>query len=78
MEEIIGVSLFNGHGGAQISLEQAGFKIKKMFVSEIDNYTNKVNGICFPYSIQLGDVINVTIKMFGDLIPNVILGGSPC
>ena len=70
------LSTFNGFGCLWIAMEQAGIKVDKRYISEIDKYANKVNKYLYPDSIQLGDVT----KVDGYKLPKIDLltAGSPC
>lgn len=72
------VSLFNGMGCVWLALDKAGIKVNKRHSSEIDKYANIVNNANYPDTIQLGNILNLTAKDFGDLPIHIVAGGSPC
>jgi len=72
------VSLFNGMGCIWLALDKAGIKVNKRYSSEIDKYANKVNDVNYPDTIQLGNILNLSVKDFGDQPIHIVAGGSPC
>jgi len=76
MKEIVVLSLFNGLGTARLALEDAGFKIKKFYSSEINVPANKVASHNYPDTVQLGNIENW--KEWDIEQPDIILAGSPC
>jgi DNA (cytosine-5)-methyltransferase 1 len=55
------LDLFSGIGGFRLGLEQAGFKFKNSFHSEIDKYANQIYEKHFK-SKSLGDVKNIKVR----------------
>ena len=72
------LSLFNGMGCAWLAFDKAGIKVNKRYSSEIDKFASIVNNANYPDTIQLGNVLNVTLKDFGDSPIDIVVGGSPC
>lgn len=70
------LSLFDGMSCGQIALERAGIKIDNYYSSEIDKHAIKVTQHNYPNTIQLGDVLSITV----DNLPKIdlLIGGSPC
>lgn len=79
---MIGLSLFNGAGGAMMALDTLGVKVDKMYVSEIDKHANQASMLLFPEQIQLGDITKWTeweYKLGVDLATvDIIFAGFPC
>jgi len=73
---MIVLSLFDGMSCGQQALERAGIKVTNYYASEIDKYAIKVTMANYPYTIQLGSVVNVN----GYSLPKIdlLIGGSPC
>lgn len=74
-QEVI-LSLFGGLGGSRLSAEQAGLKVAKEYVSEVNKAAIKVYKTNFPDAIMVGDVRKLLAKDFVDV--TIITGGSPC
>lgn len=74
-QEVI-LSLFGGLGGSRLSAEQAGLKVAKEYVSEVNKAAIKVYKANYPDAIMVGDVRNLVAKDFVDV--TIITGGSPC
>jgi site-specific DNA-cytosine methylase len=74
-QEVI-LSLFGGLGGSRLSAENAGLKVSKEYVSEVNQSAIKVYQHNFPDIILVGDVRNLISKDFTDV--TLITGGSPC
>jgi site-specific DNA-cytosine methylase len=81
------LSLFDGLSCGQIALNRLGYTIAGYFASEIDKHAIKVTQANFPNTTQLGDVKDITVTAQGifvkgvqvsHLIPNLLIGGSPC
>lgn len=68
------LSLFDGMSCGQIALERAAVKIDKYYASEIKESALKLVATRYPHTIQLGDVRNVQLPGYIDLL----IGGSPC
>ncbi|MEO6301578.1 MAG: DNA (cytosine-5-)-methyltransferase [Bacteroidia bacterium] len=75
-KEIILLDLFSGTGGFAKGFEEAGFKIKQHYFSEIDKYAVANYQYNFKNSINLGDVTKINTKKIQR--PNIICFGSPC
>lgn len=75
-EEIVLLDLFSGIGGFSKGIEEAGFKIKTHYFSEIDNHAIANYKYNFKNAKYVGSVTNVR----GTDIerPNIITFGSPC
>ncbi|CAK0821597.1 unnamed protein product, partial [Prorocentrum cordatum] len=79
------VSLFDGIGGAAVSLVRAGFDIVGYMSSEVDKGARRVLRSRWPGLIELGPVEEIhdrqleALAMFQDRIVAVVVeGGSPC
>lgn len=70
------LSVFDGHSGLMISLEQAGFTIGTYYSSEIDKHAIKASNACYPNIIRLGDVRKISASQLPKI--DVFGGGSPC
>jgi DNA (cytosine-5)-methyltransferase 1 len=75
-KEIILLDLFSGTGGFAKGFEEAGFKIKQHYFSEIDKYAVANYQHNFKNAINLGDVTKINTKKIQR--PNIICFGSPC
>lgn len=87
IEDINVVSLFNGHSGGNISLDEAGITYKNYYSSEVDKHALKMEKHLYPNNIQMGNVKNVYYKdgvlttdngIFNVGKIGILLGGSPC
>lgn len=79
--------MFDGISCGQLALERAGFKVKKYYSSEIDEYAIKATQKNYPNTIQIGDIQNISydngVLKNNDAIYNsgkidLLMGGSPC
>ncbi len=70
------LSLFDGISCARVALERAGIPVEVYYASEIDKYAIQISNKNYPEIIQLGDVIQITKEMVGDI--DILMGGSPC
>lgn len=70
------LSLFDGMSCGQIALDKLGIKVDNYFASEIDKYSIQVTQKNYPYTKQIGSVVDVK----GEDLPNIdlLFGGSPC
>jgi site-specific DNA-cytosine methylase len=75
-KSIVILDLFAGYGGAELSANYAGIKVKKSYISEIEPSALKVLKKRFPNAIFVGDVRKLKGKDFLDA--NLICAGSPC
>jgi DNA (cytosine-5)-methyltransferase 3A len=75
-KEHVLLSLFAGYGGARLSAEYAGIKVKKEYASEVNESAIAVMQHNHPDIIQVGDVRNLKAEDFLDA--TLISGGSPC
>ncbi|HXB45914.1 MAG TPA: DNA (cytosine-5-)-methyltransferase, partial [Puia sp.] len=75
-KEIILLDLFSGTGGFSKGLEEAGFKIKKHYFSEIDKYAVANYQYHFRHGKNLGDIKKIKGKQIER--PDIITFGSPC
>lgn len=87
IEDLNVVSLFNGHSGGNISLDEAGIPYKNYYSSEVDKHALKMEKHLYPDNIQMGNVKNVYYKdgvlttdngVFYVGKIGLLLGGSPC
>lgn len=67
---------FAGFGGAELSAEYAGVKVKKRYISEINKDAIKVLKKHYPDAIFVGDIRDLDPNDFKDVTH--ITGGSPC
>jgi DNA (cytosine-5)-methyltransferase 3A len=67
---------FAGFGGAELSADYAGVKVKKRYISEINKDAIKVLKKHYPDAIFVGDIRDLDPKDFKDVTH--ITGGSPC
>lgn len=75
-EDLILLDLFSGTGGFHAGLEDAGFKFKQVYFSEIDKHAIANYKYNFPHAKYIGSVekaIDSKIER-----PNIITFGSPC
>ena len=56
------LSLCDGMSCGQISLEQAGFKVKRYFASEIKDFAIRVTKENYPNTVHIGDVNSVSYR----------------
>ena len=70
------IDLFAGIGGFALGLQQAGYRFKQHFFSEIDPHAIAIYKRHFPKAINLGDITN--IKLNGNIKPHLITFGYPC
>jgi DNA (cytosine-5)-methyltransferase 1 len=75
-EDLVLLDLFSGTGGFHSGLEDAGFKFKQVYYSEIDKHAIANYKYNFPHAKYIGAVE----KAIGSKIerPNIITFGSPC
>jgi site-specific DNA-cytosine methylase len=75
MNKINVLSLFDGLGGARISLDQLGINCN-YYASEIDKCAIDIHSRNYPETVHLGDVVDIK----ADNLPNIdlLIGGSPC
>jgi site-specific DNA-cytosine methylase len=76
------LSLFNGVGGAYLAMKELGIIINKLYVSEIDKFSNKGADSLYKNNIHLGDILewrtweaNYSIN-FAEI--DIIYAGFPC
>lgn len=72
------LSLFDGKACGKTALKRAGIPVNKYFASEIDKPAIKVAMKNNPDIIQIGDVEQVTKKLFKNDPIDLLIGGSPC
>jgi DNA (cytosine-5)-methyltransferase 3A len=77
-KKITAVSLFNGMSTGRLALENAGFKIKKYYSSEIKPYAIKLCQHHHPDTIQVGDVTKWREWDIDWKSVDILLSGSPC
>lgn len=75
-KSIVLLDLFAGFGGAELSAKEAGRKIKKSYISEVNPSALKVLKHHYPNAIFVGDVRLLKAKDFLDVTH--ITAGSPC
>lgn len=76
MNEINILELFGGICGFSLGLKNAGFKINKLYYSEVDNYARAVTRYNYPDAIQLGDVRGLRGENLEKI--DILTFGSPC
>lgn len=74
--EYILLDLFSGYGGFHIALEQAGFKFKKTYFSEIDKHATANYRYNFPDAEWLGSIEHVS--GWDIQKPDIVTFGWPC
>lgn len=62
------VSLFDGISCGQVALERAGKIYNQYYASEIDKYAIQVTQKNYPHTMQLGDVTQIDLKAFRDMV----------
>ena len=69
-------SAFDGISATQVALEREGIPVNNYYSSEIDKPAIAITQKNYPYTIQLGDIRNIS----GSDLPKIDLfvGGSPC
>lgn len=74
------LDLFSGIGGFALAAQWAGFEFEHHFISEIDEYANRVYARHFPRAVQLGDVKRIKAKELRGQYdgPWLVTGGYPC
>lgn len=70
------LSLFDGMSCGAIALREAGIKVKQYFASEIDKSAIRQTTHNFPDTIQLGNVVNISVADLPKI--DLLIGGSPC
>lgn len=70
------LSLFDGMSCGAIALKEAGIKVKQYFASEIDKSAIRQTAHNFPDTIQLGNVVNISVADLPKI--DLLIGGSPC
>jgi len=75
-EDLVLLDLFSGTGGFHPGLEDAGFKFKQVYFSEIDKHAIANYKYNFPHAKYIGSVEKVIDS--GIERPNIITFGSPC
>lgn len=75
-KKLILLDLFSGLGGFHKGLEDAGFKFKKVYYSEIDKHAIANYKYNFPNAKYIGSVTDILSS--GIERPNIITFGSPC
>jgi DNA (cytosine-5)-methyltransferase 3A len=70
------LSLFDGISCGQLALERANIKVDKYFASEIDKNAIQITQKNFPNTIQLGNIIELSIYTLPKI--DLLIGGSPC
>lgn len=75
-DELNIIELFSGIGGFSKGLEDAGFKIKKHYFSEIDKHAIANYKYNFPNAKYIGSVTDISGRDFRGI--NAITFGSPC
>lgn len=76
MKQHVLLNLFAGYGGATLSAQFAGLKIKKVYASEVNKSAIAVMQHNHPDTIQVGDVRNLRPEDYLDV--TIITAGSPC
>jgi DNA-cytosine methyltransferase len=69
------LSLFDGLGGARISLDELGIDCN-YYASEIDEYAIKVHKANYSDTTHLGDIRNIKSSDLPKI--HLLIGGSPC
>jgi len=80
-KDIILIDLFSGAGGFHKGLEQAGFKVKKCYFSEIDIHAIANYKYNYPNAEYIGSVLDVRGDKIRQQHPNdtiIVCGGFPC
>lgn len=75
-DELILLDLFSGYGGFHIALEQAGFKFKQVYFSEIDKHAIANYSYNFPTAIYAGPIQSVSRNTMPKA--DIITFGWPC
>lgn len=75
-KKLILLDLFSGLGGFHKGLEDAGFKFKEVYYSEIDKHAIANYKYNFPNAKYIGSVTDILCS--GIERPNIITFGSPC
>jgi DNA (cytosine-5)-methyltransferase 1 len=75
-KDIVFLDLFSGIGGFSKGFEEAGFRIKKHYFSEVDKYAIANYQFNFKHAIHVGSITDVRGSELER--PNVITFGSPC
>lgn len=70
------LSLFDGMSVAQQALKNIGANIEVYYASEIDEYAIQVSKKNYPDIIEVGSVVGLDTKQFGEI--DLLVGGSPC
>lgn len=72
------LSLFDGISCGRIALERAGIPVTNYFASEIDKTAIAISKHNYPDTQQFGDVIKINKSHIEYMMPDLIIGGSPC
>lgn len=75
-EDLVLLDLFSGTGGFHLGLEDAGFKFKQVYFSEIDKHAIANYKYNFPHAKYIGPVEKVIDSKIER--PNIVTFGSPC
>ena len=90
LKDIVVLSLFDGMSCGQIAFDRLGINVETYYASEVDKYAIQVTQHNYPNTIQIGSVLDITIKRIGnfEILLNgkyiidtrklIIIGGSPC
>lgn len=70
------LSLFDGMSCGQIALDKAGKNVSNYFASEIEESAISVTMDNYPYTNQLGSIVNVQSSKLPKI--DLLIGGSPC
>lgn len=72
------LSLFNGMSTGHLALENVGIKVNKYYSSELKAYAIELTQHHYPYTIQLGNVLNWKDWDIEWSKIDLVLSGSPC
>jgi DNA (cytosine-5)-methyltransferase 1 len=74
--EINYLDLFSGIGGFSLGFQQAGWKFKKHYFSEVDRYADQIYTRHFPEAVAVGDITKVDGTKLDKI--DLITFGFPC